>query len=1108
MHILHANWSGGALRVWAEAAELWSRRHAARAGPAPTASIMPADPGARPHHPFAASAESLAAILEPLAPGRIGTEPTEIALRLPAGDEDPIPSAKLAHALGHAGAGAEADAATRLGLFRVPAVTVAPTDVCAFLDAVEDLVLHTDPPGAGRLHAERSIDFFAAGVRLVRALLAQQRFVPALRQELSGELRGMWEPWLADEKTAERTAALLRAMPTAVRAPVDSFSHEGWPILEDFLFRVLDAQCRRTLLREQMFEAVETRDPSKDLQVAWLTGILGEADAVPAPRQSRSDMIKGVRRWLGGLEERGPSSAWRLCLELKEPADSGLLSDLQAPPENVTWSLRFYLQSVETPDVLLEASDIWLLASDTVTLRGRRVDAPQELLLAELGRASRLYKPLEEALEDAEPTGLELNTKKAYEFLREVRPVLLEQGFGVLSPEWWDSPAVRLGARLKLDSEPIDARMDDGPGSASAAGARLGLRALVDYHWEIEIGGTTLSLREFEQLAQRRAPLVRVNGRWVEIRPEDVEAAVRFIRENPGGKMAVGEALRLAYATDTRKTGVPVVGMEATGWVAAIFGLGNDANREQLPPIPTPAGFRGTLRPYQVRGLSWLAFLERVGFGACLADDMGLGKTIQLLALLLHEREVAAGGAVLPTEPGPDGVMVLPKGMPRVPPTLLVVPTSVVGNWIHEARRFCPQLRVLIHHGPGRALGDAFVDVVGRSDMIVTTYALAHRDRELLQRIAWGRVVLDEAQYIKNPLAKQAQAVRSIEAERRTALTGTPVENRLSELWSIMDFLNPGYLGSAANFRKRFSVPIERYHDQNRGKQLRALIQPFILRRLKTDPTVVSDLPEKLESREYSHLTPEQAGLYESLVKRMLGQIEQSEGIQRRGLVLATLIKLKQVCNHPAQLLKDYDLSSGAPVSAARSGKCIRIIEMLDEVLSAGDQALVFTQFRQMGHLLSLMLRHDLDRECLFLHGGTTQTQRQAMVEQFQSGGSKTPILIVSLKAGGVGLNLTAATHVFHFDRWWNPAVENQATDRAYRIGQTRTVQVHKFVVRGTLEERIDEMIESKTELAEKIIGAGETWLTELSTDQLRDLLTLRSDAVGEEDEIQLADGV
>ncbi len=625
-----------------------------------------------------------------------------------------------------------------------------------------------------------------------------------------------------------------------------------------------------------------------------------------------------------------------------------------------------------------------------------------------------------------------------------------------------------------------------------------------------------LSLHEFEQLAARKTPLVRVNGRWVEIRPEDVQAAVKFIREHPGGQVKLGEALRMAFAADSDDTGIPVVGLEATGWLNAF--LNSESSSKQITMLATPDSFKGTLRPYQARGVSWMAFQEHLGFGICLADDMGLGKTIQLLALLAWERELdapapgltenqpessaAPASAPIPAPapaPSADAPAASAAQSVAVDPTLLLVPMSVVGNWIHETARFCPHLRVLVHHGPTRPLGDSFVERAGQSDLVITTYALANRDKETIARVKWGRVVLDEAQYVKNPAAKQSRAVRTFNSDRRVALTGTPVENRLTELWSIMDFLNPGYLGSAGSFRQKFAVPIERYHDKIRGEQLRGLIRPFVLRRLKTDPTVVADLPEKVESREFSHLTSEQAALYENCVKRTLSDVDEADGMQRRGLVLSALVRLKQICNHPLLALKGIEDPTGKLVDPTRSGKCIRLLEMLDEVIAEGDSSLVFTQFREMGKLLESMIAHRFQKDVLFIHGGTTQPQRQAIIDRFQRSDGTSPVLILSLRAGGVGLNLTAATHVFHFDRWWNPAVENQATDRAYRIGQTRTVQVHKFVVRGTLEERIDQMIESKTELAENIIGSGEQWISEMSTEQLRDILTLRNDAVDDE---------
>jgi len=418
----------------------------------------------------------------------------------------------------------------------------------------------------------------------------------------------------------------------------------------------------------------------------------------------------------------------------------------------------------------------------------------------------------------------------------------------------------------------------------------------------------------------------------------------------------------------------------------------------------------------------------------------------------------------------------------------VICPTSIVGNWKREVHRFAPGLRVMVHHGSGRAREAEFVAAAQQHDVVISTYGLARRDLDYLIQVSWSDVILDEAQNIKNPHAKQTQAIRKLRTANRIAMTGTPIENRLSELWSIMQFLNPGFLGSQAGFRKTFALPIERYQDKMATERLKGLVEPLILRRVKTDPTVIQDLPDKLEMKVYCNLTAEQATLYEAVAKESLERIASAKekGIERRGVVLGALMRLKQVCNHPAHFLGDGSALPG------RSGKLDRLGEMMDEALSIGDRALVFTQFAQMGHMLRAYLQTLFGVEVLFLHGGTPQKRRDHMIARFQQARDGPPIFVLSLKAGGTGLNLTAANHVFHFDRWWNPAVEDQATDRAFRIGQTRDVQVHKFICAGSLEERIDELIESKRALAESVIGAGEGWLTELSTDELRDIMTLR----------------
>ena len=580
-------------------------------------------------------------------------------------------------------------------------------------------------------------------------------------------------------------------------------------------------------------------------------------------------------------------------------------------------------------------------------------------------------------------------------------------------------------------------------------------------------------------------PLVQVRGRWAVLDPEQIEAAIDFWeRRRQMDEMSLQQALRMLLAQEQEMGGVQVAGVEAEGWLAGLL-AGLQEAHEGLDVLPQPPDFHGQLRPYQRRGFSWLAFLRRWGFGACLADDMGLGKTIQTIALLLQERQ---GRATAAGHSGPN-------------PALLICPTSVVGNWQREVQRFAPSLQVMVHHGSDRLSGAGFEEAARRHDLVVSSYALARRDAELLTTIDWSDVILDEAQNIKNPSAKQTQAIRKLPAQFRVALTGTPVENRLGELWSIMQFLNPGYLGSQRAFQEDFARPIERGGDQEAAQRLRAMTQPFILRRVKTDPTIIQDLPDKLEMTVYCTLTAEQATLYQAVVEDSIRQIEEEEGIGRRGLVLATLLKLKQVCNHPALFLADGSPAVSSSAAAGdevehRSGKLARLSEMLEEVLATGDRALIFTQYAEMGDMLKSYLQDAYGRGVLFLHGGTPLKRRDDMVARFQSGRGPA-LFILSLKAGGTGLNLTAANHVFHYDRWWNPAVENQATDRAFRIGQKRNVQVHKFVTAGTLEEAIDDLIQRKRALAEAVVGTGEGWLTELSTEELRQMLTLRRETVG-----------
>jgi SNF2 family DNA or RNA helicase len=602
-------------------------------------------------------------------------------------------------------------------------------------------------------------------------------------------------------------------------------------------------------------------------------------------------------------------------------------------------------------------------------------------------------------------------------------------------------------------------------------GERLSLNSLVQYNLQLIIGDRVISEKDFKQLLDQKSPLVEINGEWITLQPADVRAAQSILnKSNEPLSLSVEDALRISIGENQTLAKLPVVNFEASGVLQEF--IHNITDNQAIQPIENPSGFKGTLRPYQARGVGWLAFLEKWGLGSCLADDMGLGKTPQLLAFMLHLKSES----------------MLSK------PVLIACPTSVINNWEHEVKKFAPSLSVHIHHGDKRSKGTDFTKTIQHKNLILTSYALLYRDSKTLEKIDWQGIVLDEAQNIKNPQSKQAQAVRQLKSGFRIALTGTPVENRLSELWAILDFLNPNFLGTQAFFQKRFAAPIEKFGDRQSLQVLRSLVRPFILRRLKTDTSIIQDLPEKQEMTVFCGLSLEQANLYEALVEQSLAKIEDSTGIQRHGLVLGLLVKLKQICNHPSQYLKEKLLEN-----AALSGKLLRLQEMLEEVIVESDRALIFTQFAEWGHLLKPYLSQYFNQEVLFLHGGTSRQARQVMIDRFQNDPDAPKIFILSLKAGGTGLNLTRANHVFHIDRWWNPAVENQATDRAFRIGQKRNVQVHKFVCTGTLEEKINDMIESKKQLAEQTVDAGENWLTELDTDQLRNLLLLDRNAIIDE---------
>jgi SNF2 family DNA or RNA helicase len=893
----------------------------------------------------------------------------------------------------------------------------------------------------------KDLSFFATAMRFAAGLVTRGQFLPDMIEKDEAYL-AHWKPVFSGADH-ERLVRLSRSMPAVARA-LSSEAATPPPIssqllLTEFLGRVVDhlVRCSGPSGQPAIHNSIHDQ---------WLQALTSANCVMEARAAELQQLATQVGEW-GRPVRVSTVTPFRLCFRIEEPDGE----DTQPPVKSRRdeWSVRYLLQATHDPSLLIPAEEVWKKRK-AHSFGSQRIDL-REHLLSSLGQASGACPLIEASLRTPNPVGYRLDAGGAYEFLTQSALILEQLGFGLMLPAWWTPK----GAKLRLTTR-ASVRT---PRMQSARGFTL--HEIVQFDWELALGGETLSLDELQQLARLKAPLVKVRGQWVQIQPEEIQTVLEFLKRKATEKTNAREVVRMALGGGRGPGGIPVDGVSASGWIAELLGELNGKNPFQ--ELSLAEGFQGTLRPYQVRGYSWLGFLKKWGLGACLADDMGLGKTIQTLALIQRDWQL---------------------GERR--PVLLICPMSVVSNWEKEASRFTPDLPVMVHHGIERARGRQFKENACRHGVVVSSYALVQRDLEALKEVEWAGVVLDEAQNVKNSETKQAKAARAIQGDYRIALTGTPVENSVGDLWSIMEFLNPGFLGTRTEFKERFLIPIQAARDPEATERLRHLTGPFILRRLKTDKTVIADLPEKMEMKVFCTLTKEQASLYEAVVNETLKGLDKTEGIQRKGVILATLSKLKQVCNHPAQFLSD-----NSPIPG-RSGKLARLTEMLEEMLEVGDRALIFSQFAEMGTLLQRYLQEVFGREVLFLHGGVLKKQRDRMVDRFQADGNGPSLFILSLKAGGTGLNLTQASHVIHFDRWWNPAVENQATDRAYRIGQTRNVQVHKFICSGTLEEKIDEMIEQKKEISEKVIGTGEAWLTELSTAKLKDLFALRKEAIGD----------
>lgn len=1051
MHtVLHLHWRPATDASQEPTILIWAETNEAPQ-PARQRGRTAAQPRPRPH-PFALSdGAALRRFLQMFDPAAISGRTETFTLLLPASRTGPLPSPELTHAweLDHDPLSLAPWQITGLRLPRTTALS---------------LLEHLYRPGKSERPAlGADILFWRKAFDLVLEILAQQHYVPSLASTASADapFRAAWQPVWDGGDIPRQFRRLAEAMPPLCRAGMEADGSEAAPA--DVLRAFVEQTC------DFLVRAWSSDIPNRIIYLhnrtcatAWLKALISDEATVPAASNRLYEFAAEMGVWQRNLAPIG-DAGFAIALRLHPPPRSSDNGHFHVPASG--WRIDYLLQARDDPDLLAPAEMVWQAPGESLILADQRFMRPQEKLLAGLGQAANLFPPIERSLQAPAPTHVDLNTTEVYDFLRHAAPALKQSGFSLILPQWWEEAAARLGLRIYLtpltESPPDVTRC---PESSHRP---------ISYRWELALGETILTRQVFTELAALRSPLVQKAGRWLRLDPEQIEAAARFLdRQNFEGRMDLQQALRVALGLDNKTdiSGLPVERVITEGWlsdVIASLSQGDEAMRQ----AGQPGALRGTLRPYQRFGFAWLQRHRQLGLGACLADDMGLGKSIQAIALLLQEQAEMAE---------------------RPAATLLICPTSLLGNWRREFERFGPSLRVFIHHGSERPRAGELAAVAGRHDVFLTSYTLARRDSETLEQVAWHGLILDEAQKIKNPETQVAQAVNGFPAQFRLALTGTPVENRLTELWSIFNFLNRGYLGSQTSFNKHFALPIERYQERAATERLARMVKPFILRRLKSDPNVIQDLPDRQEMKVYCTLSEEQAELYQRVVDEGLPRVADLRGRARRLHIFNLLTRLKQVLNHPLHYLNAIKNGNILDETLARrSGKLDRLTEMLEEVLDVGDRALIFTQFAEMGRLLTDHLQRQFDHPVLYLHGRVPAARRQAMVAQFQEDPHAPALFVLTLQTGGLGLNLTAANHVFHFDRWWNPAVERQASDRAYRIGQTRNVQIHQFITAGTLEEAIDEMLERKKGLAESIIGEDEGWLADLSDADLSALVQL-----------------
>ena len=952
-------------------------------------------------------------------------------------------------------------------------------------------IIETQDRGINIKSYSNSIKTYAFLIKFMFELLNRGNFIPILDPKAEKNYEGHWRLVLKTHYDNDRFKKILRNSSwQSFNLPINfipvngakkgSFSYKTsglWHpsyIFSNFMDDVGDTLIRSTLNKikfhtfEEFYSREIANEKKEEYGVSWdykfLKSLIRKEHNFPIKKFHEIIVPSIINNWVQTTQLFTFTKGFLFTFELKYPKD---------PSEN--WTLECYIKPLQNDSKYILLKELWEGISSfkkEILKFFNNEEEFIEVILRSLGNASKIFPPIKRALEQRVPEEIKLTSSEVMYFLRYPKDLLIQGGFNIVLPEVFTrSGSQRLTARLVVQSKSIEKKK----GISTKIPSMFDINSMLDYKWKASLEGVDLTDEEFKEFTESKDPLINLRGKWILIDHQDVKDLRNLFQKNTdSGKLNYMDALKLGL------TGKTLIQEEGNNYDVIIEGDFNEIiekikSLENFDEIPCPATFNGVLRPYQEIGLKWMGNMSGLYFGLCLADDMGLGKTIQVIAFLLYLKQT------YPDQPGS---------------VLIICPTSILFNWTREINKFAPSLDIIIHHGRER-IKDAskLSEYLEPHRIILTSFGTIRNDIDFLQTIPFSGIIIDESQNMKNYSSQQTQAIFKLQSQYRICLSGTPIENRLIELWTLFEFLNPGLLGSRAEFQKNYILPIERFQDQEAIDKLKLIISPFILRRLKRDKSIIDDLPEKNEIKVYVNLCERQAILYKELVKKTLNEIENitTDERKKRGIVLKLLTQLKQLCNHPHHFLKIENIGTKIEVFLSQSQKMERLLEMIKEAISSGGKVLIFTQFKKMGDLIYKVLEQIFNIEILFFHGSVPEKKRREIVDEFQSQElDSPPILILSLKAGGTGLNLTQGTTVIHFDRWWNPAVEDQATDRAYRIGQKSQVNVYKFITIGTIEEKIDALLEEKRDLADKIVSSsGESWIIDLDKEKLKDLFEL-----------------